>query len=381
MSDSTTASRAPQLPGNKHHLRRPSAFLLILFPILPAIFLFHLDSLDPAELPLHELTDRPPVVAQRVNSHMLDGSERLGEPKLPGPEDIAYDPESGIIYTGCADGWVRRVRLNDSTVEEWVNTGGRPLGLVLGPHKEVIVTDTEKGLLRLSENGTVELLTDEAEGVKFKLADGVDVAEDGTIYFTDASYKYGLNEATRDLLEGRPHGRLMSYCQKTKQTNVLVRDLYFANGVAVSPNQDFVVFCETNMNRCKKYYISGMKSGTVDEFIDHLPGMPDNIRYDGEGHYWIALTKGNTNTFTWELVLKYPFIRKALWILQKYLSLPYQGNGGALMVDLEGNLIAHYYDSRCTLVTGCLKIGNHLYCGSLIHAYITRLDLTLHGAL
>ncbi|PKI26132.1 hypothetical protein CRG98_049179, partial [Punica granatum] len=75
---------------------------------------------------------------------MLDGSERLGEPKLPGPEDIAYDPESGIIYTGCADGWVRRVRLNDSTVEEWVNTGGRPLGLVLGPHKEVIVTDTEK---------------------------------------------------------------------------------------------------------------------------------------------------------------------------------------------------------------------------------------------
>lgn len=24
-------------------------------------------------------------------------------------------------------------------------------------------------------------------------------------------------------------------------------------------------------------------------FVDNLPGFPDNIRYDGEGHYWIAL--------------------------------------------------------------------------------------------
>ena len=27
----------------------------------------------------------------------------------------------------------------------------------------------------------------------------------------------------------------------------------------------------------------------MDKFIDNLPGMPDNILYDGEGHYWIGL--------------------------------------------------------------------------------------------
>ena len=41
--------------------------------------------------------------------------------------------------------------------------------------------------------------------------------------------------------------------------------------------------------RCLKYHIQGERKGLVDKFIDNLPGPPDNIRFDGEGHYWIAL--------------------------------------------------------------------------------------------
>ena len=41
--------------------------------------------------------------------------------------------------------------------------------------------------------------------------------------------------------------------------------------------------------RCRKYYIRGKKKGTVSNFIDNLPGLPDNIRCDEEGHYWVAL--------------------------------------------------------------------------------------------
>ena len=93
----------------------------------------------------------------------------------------------------------------------------------------------------------MELLVDEAEGVKFKLTDAVDIAEDGTIYFTDASYKYSLHEFLWDILEGNPYGRAMSYDPVTKETKVLAHDLYFANGIAVSPDQQYVVFCETTM--------------------------------------------------------------------------------------------------------------------------------------
>lgn len=101
--------------------------------------------------------------------------------------------------------------------------------------------------MSVSEEGVVELLSDEAEGLKFKLTDGVDVAKDGMIYFTDASHKYSLKDHMWDLLEGNPNGRFMSYDPSSKQTKVLVRDLYFANGVAVSPDQSSVIFCETIM--------------------------------------------------------------------------------------------------------------------------------------
>ncbi|KAL8518989.1 hypothetical protein ACS0TY_010080 [Phlomoides rotata] len=64
---------------------------------------------------------------------MLLGSEGIRYGELSGPEDIAYDPKTGVVYTRCEDGWIRRVTLRDSptdsVVEKWVNTGGRPLGL------------------------------------------------------------------------------------------------------------------------------------------------------------------------------------------------------------------------------------------------------------
>lgn len=48
-----------------------------------------------------------------------------------------------------------------------------------------------KGLLKINEDGEIILLTDEAEGLKFGLTDGVAVAKNGIIYFTGASHKYG----------------------------------------------------------------------------------------------------------------------------------------------------------------------------------------------
>lgn len=99
----------------------------------------------------------------------------------------------------------------------------------------------------MSSDRKVELLTDAVEGLKFALTDGVDVAADGIIYFTDASYKYNLDNHMTDILEVRPHGRLMSFDPSTGRTAVLARDLYFANGVSVSPDQSSLIYCETVM--------------------------------------------------------------------------------------------------------------------------------------
>ncbi|XP_056176460.1 protein STRICTOSIDINE SYNTHASE-LIKE 5-like [Syzygium oleosum] len=377
MSESRTDSPAPP-PPSKTSLKPSLAvsLLSILAPILAVAILYRQEPFDPAPLPVHEQSGS--VAAPRENGRMLRGAEMVGAGRMVGPEDVAYDSASEVIYVGCADGWVKRVKVgdsgSDSTVEDWVNTGGRPLGLALGRDGEVIVCDANKGLLNVSKHGTVELLTNEAEGLKFKLTDAAAVARDGTIYFTDASYKYTLEEVIWDLLEGRPHGRFLSYDPATKETKVLARDLYFPNGVALSPDQSFVIFCETVMRWCKRYYINGERTGHIDTFIDRLPGYPDNIRYDGEGHYWIALYTGNS-MFN-ELLLKYPFIRKGAAILERFNRRPaMEKNSGVFQVDLEGKPVAHYYDPQLSFISSGNKIGEYLYCGSLHQPYILRLKL------
>ncbi|XLU77478.1 hypothetical protein S245_000899, partial [Arachis hypogaea] len=193
------------------------------------------------------------------------------------------------------------------------------------------------GLLSITKDKKVELLTDEVDGLKFKLTDGVDIAKDGTIYFTDASYKYLLKDRFLDLLEGKPHGRFMSYDPTTKKTEVLVHNLYFPNGVAVSPDQQFVIFFESVQMKCKKYYIEGPKKGSVEKFCDNLPGYPDNIHYDEQG---INPRTGYN--------IQIPFDSEGFRNVCKVCN----KNEGIISVDLDGKPIGHYSDPKLAFASG-----------------------------
>lgn len=119
-------------------------FISAVTTVIIALLLVEINTFDAAAYPPDELTKKPIFAAPRVNPHALYGSERIGEGRLSGPEDIVYDPKLGVIYTGCGDGWIKRVSLNDSAVEDWVSTGGRPLGLALGYSGELYVADALK---------------------------------------------------------------------------------------------------------------------------------------------------------------------------------------------------------------------------------------------
>ena len=71
--------------------------------------------------------------------------------------------------------------------------------------------------------------------------DGVDVAADGTIWFTDATARYPDGEIHYEVLEGRPSGRLLTYDPATEMTQVRVADLRFPNGIALGPDDEYVL--------------------------------------------------------------------------------------------------------------------------------------------
>ena len=40
---------------------------------------------------------------------------------------------------------------------------------------------------------------------------------------------------------------------------------------------------------CIRFHLAGPKKGQWEEFVDNLPGLPDNIRPSNDGGYWIAM--------------------------------------------------------------------------------------------
>ncbi len=95
-------------------------------------------------------------------------------------------------------------------------------------------------------------------------------------------------------------------------TKIVLEGLSFANGVAMSPDQTFVLVCETWRYRIHRYWLVGPKKGQSDIFIDNLPGFPDNITSSGKGTFWLALVFGPETRQQLDTLLSKPFLRKVI---------------------------------------------------------------------
>jgi hypothetical protein len=86
-------------------------------------------------------------------------------------------------------------------------------------------------------------------------------------------------------------------------------------------------------------------------------------------------------TLQWDLLMKYPFARKLLYLVEKFMAVPHGlKNSGTMSVTLDGEPVSMYSDPGLVLATGWLKVGKHLYYGSLTKTYLSRIDLTKSSA-
>jgi sugar lactone lactonase YvrE len=289
------------------------------------------------------------------------------------PEDIAIDKEDRL-YCGAEDGRIFRFQPDGTRPEIFSNTHGRPLGLIFDHDQNLIVADAIKGLLSVSGDGQIAELTTQAAGVPFRCTNDLDVAADGTIYFTDASYKYPLTQLKADLLEHQPNGRFLAYDPRTKETRVLLSDLYFANGVAVSPDQSFVLVNDTGSYRVRRYWLSGAKRGQTDIFIDNLPGFPDGISSNGRDTFWLALV--NRRDSGLDFLLPHPFLRKIVWRLPSFLQPNIKRYAFALGLDMNGKVVRNLQDPSPQCFTQIANVVEHkgnLYFGSIGESAIGRM--------
>lgn len=304
---------------------------------------------------------------------LLQQAELIAEGKVDGPEDIAFGTD-GSIYAGTQDGKIVRIRTGGA-VETFVTTGGRPLGLHYDRARNIITCDAYKGLLSIDRQGKITLLASGAEGIPFRFTDDLDIAKDGTVYFTDAS-RFGLTDYLLDLMEGKPHGRLLKYAPATKSVTVLMRNLYFANGVALSEKEDFVLVNETCRYRIRRYWLKGPKKGTGDIFIDNLPGFPDNLSSNRRGVFWVALFTVRDGLL--DRVHPHPALKRLVSKIPRRFWPAPKPYGLVLALDEKGSIVKSYHDpsgERLRDITSAVEHEGHLYLGSLRERKIGKLRL------
>jgi sugar lactone lactonase YvrE len=341
--------------------------------ILMAWFLF-------APAPIDPIAWQPPAnkgfFGAFTENDALISAEILPLKDGRGPEDVAVDSE-GRIYGGLHDGRIIRMSA-DGAVQETFTTieGGRPLGLHFDAHGNLIVADAWKGLLSVDPVGAVTVLTTEHGGRPFLFTDDLDIASDGKIYFSDASDTYNQPDYMLDLIEGRPHGRLLVFDPATGQTDLLLDDLYFANGIALSAGEDFVLVNETGRYRVQRYWLKGERAGEHDIFIDNLPGFPDGISSNRNGTFWLALPSPRNPDL--DEMHSSPFMKKLVSKLPKWMQPAAIRRGMVVALNKQGDVIKSYHDpdgSMVYMITSAEQVGNTLYLGSLEAPQIVRLKL------
>jgi sugar lactone lactonase YvrE len=289
-----------------------------------------------------------------------------------GPEDVVVDHNGRVVY-GVADGRLVSSDQDGSRQEVVVDTEGRPMGIEIHPDGTLVVCDAYRGLLAI-RNNRVQVLADRFEGVPLRFANNAAVAEDGSIYFTESSRRFGLHQYRNDLFEHSNTGRLFRR-HPDGDLEVLLDGLSFANGVALSSDQTTVYVAETGEYRINRYHLTGLHAGRREVFSDNLPGIPDNLTATG-GTIWAAMFTPRNKLL--DLLLPHPRLRGAVQKLPESLQPQPVRYSFVLGFDEQTGVVTHNLQDPSggyAPITSARQHEDRLWLGSLTEPALAAIYL------
>jgi YD repeat-containing protein len=261
-------------------------------------------------VPINPVVWKPPVdvgyVGPFTANHKLANLKMISLGEEEGPEHIVL-AKDGMLYTTVLSGNILRMRPDGTAQEVFVNTGGRVLGFDFDAQGNLIAADSIKGLLSISRDKKITVLTDTVAGNpkdRILYADGVIVAKNGKIFVTDASTRFSpalwggtFESSVLDIIEQSSTGRVLEYDPATHITRTVASGLSFANGIALSQDERHVFVNETGKFRVWKIAVAAnaldvSASNPMAQIIfDNLPGYPDNLMRGLNGKIWLGFAK------------------------------------------------------------------------------------------
>ena len=109
-----------------------------------------------------------------------------------------------------------------------------------------------------------------------------------TVYVTVSSTKFPLRNALFELISD-PTGRVLQIDLETRQVNVLKEGLNFANGIEIDSKGEYLLVTETGRAAIHKIFLKGPKKYECEKLKLKLPGLPDNIRLNERGNFYVGI--------------------------------------------------------------------------------------------
>jgi sugar lactone lactonase YvrE len=297
-----------------------------------------------------------------------------------GPEDVAVGHD-GALYVSVASGVIVRIDRQTGEVAEFARTGGRPLGIESTAEGSLLVANGYLGIQRISPLGEVTTLLDAIDGEPLAYPDDLAVASDGVIYFSDASTKFGAlawkgsyEASLLDILEHGGHGRVIEFDPRSGHASILVDGLNFANGVAIAPDDRYLLIAETGSYRILRHWLQGPQAGSTEVVIDNLPGFPDNINSGSGDHFWVGLVAPRDAKL--DSLSDKPFLRKVVQRLPAFLRPSAVPSSHVFAIDGDGTVLQSLQDpaARYPAMTGACEAGQRLYLTRLFGHDLPYID-------
>jgi sugar lactone lactonase YvrE len=294
-----------------------------------------------------------------------------------GPEHIAIGKD-GKLYTTVASGNILRMNPDGSAQEVFVNTGGRVLGFDFDATGNLIAADTLKGLLSISPDKKITVLTDKVNGEPIRFADAVVVSKSGKMYLSDASTRFAPKEwggtfeaSVLDIMEQSSTGRILEFDPANKTTRIVAKGFSFANGVALNQDEQTLFVNETGKYRVWKISVEAKEldisppSNQAKVLFDNLPGYPDNLMRGLNGKIWLGFAKPRNPTID-KLAAK-PFMRKLTLRLTRAMWPIPKAYGHVMAFTEDGKVVADLQDPSGAYpeTTAVTETADRLYIQSL----------------
>lgn len=322
----------------------------------------------------------------KVNDRLSDVDViALGE--VESPEDVILD-EDDFLYSGNRHGDIIRYFPPEYKKHEiYAHIGGAPLGMSFDKDQNLLVCVGGMGLYKVSKaDRQVSLVTDETnrsyfsivDDSRLRLADDLDVAPDGKIYFSEATVRYEMHDWPVDAVESRGNGRIICYDPATNRTRTVLRNLVFPNGVCTAHDGKSILFAESWGCRINRFWLEGPKKGTHEVVVDKLPGYPDNINRASDGTYWVAIMGMRSPAL--DLALRMPTFRRRMSrrIASDQWLFPNLNIGCVARFDDQGEIIESLWDrsaSNHPMITSMREHKGWLYLGGITNNRIGRIRL------